>query len=46
MGGTLIVFTAYLDWTSAVAWSTPIPETLLTYEAKIDFLPAYSSFGV
>lgn len=28
-----------------MAWSTPIPELLLAYEAKIEFLQATNPFG-
>jgi hypothetical protein len=28
-----------------VAWSTPIPELLLAYEAKVEFLRATNPFG-
>jgi len=28
-----------------VAWSTPIPEILLAYESKIQFLQATNPFG-
>src|SRR5690606_19856162 len=37
--------TGWLGWSARDAWSTPIPELLLAYEAKIQFLKATNPFG-
>jgi len=37
--------TGWLGWPPAVAWSTPIPELLMSYEAKIEFIRATNPFG-
>jgi hypothetical protein len=39
------IATGYLGWPPSEAWSVSVPEILLAWDAKVDFLRSTSPFG-
>lgn len=37
--------TGWLGWSPRDAWDTPVPEILMAWDAKIEFLKATNPFG-